>query len=200
MAPRYGIAIGVAAALTFGILFVMQLLVATEQNGLTENRHRPNWIDFVRVERDQTLERIRDKPEKPPEPPEKPDLPSTSSGGDEPIGVPVAVTLPTFDHRIDRGSFGPGFADGEYAPLAKVEPRYPIRLQREGIQGYAVVEYTVTTAGTTRDIREVEASHPLFERSCIEAAEKFRYRPRFIDGEAVEVSGVRNRCVYRLDE
>lgn len=55
-------------------------------------------------------------------------------------------------------------------------------------------------AGTTRDIRVVESSHPVFEQSCIEAAEKFRYRPRFMNGEAIEVPGVRNRCTYRLNE
>ena len=199
MVPRYGMSIGIALAITFGLLFIMQLLVASSR-GKLESRYHPNWIDIVRVERDATPVRNREKPEKPPEPGERPDLPNTPTGDTGPIGIPVSVTLPTFDGGVDRSGLGRGFADGEYLPLTKVLPRYPARAQQGGIEGYAVVEYTVTIAGTTRDIRVVESSHPVFEQSCIEAAEKFRYRPRFMNGEAIEVPGVRNRCTYRLNE
>ncbi|HEX7116834.1 MAG TPA: TonB family protein [Steroidobacter sp.] len=198
MVPRYGISVGIALAITFGLLFVMQLFVASSR-GDTESRHQLNWIEFVRVVRDSTPERTRDKPEKPPEPAERPDLPSTTTSSTGATVLPVAVTAPTFGDGVQAGGFGPAFADGEYLPLAKVMPRYPVRAQQDGVEGYAIVEYTVTTAGTTRDIRLIESSNPLFDRSCIEAAEKFRYRPRYVNGEAIEVPGVRNRCVYRLD-
>lgn len=129
-----------------------------------------------------------------------PDVPNLTTESTGTAVLPISVTLPELGKGLEPGSLGNGFADGEYLPLTKVMPRYPVPAQRAGIQGYAVVEYTVTTAGTTRDIRLVESSNPIFDRSCVEAAEKFRYRPRFVTGEAIEVPGVRNRCVYRLDE
>src|SRR5690606_27365960 len=199
MVPRYGISIGIALAVTFGLLFLMQLLIASGR-GNTESSHAANWIEFVRVERNQTVERKRDKPQKPPEPADQPDLPkpaATSTGG---TALAVSVTAPELGDGVSVGGLGLGVTDGEYLPLTKVMPHYPGRAQTNGIEGYAIVEYTVTTAGTTRDIRLVESSNPVFDRSCIEAAETFRYRPRFVNGEAIEVPAVRNRCVYRLDE
>lgn len=199
MIPRYGLSIGIALAVTFGLLFVMQLLIASGQSN-TESRHSINWLEFVRVERTLTPERKRDKPEKPPEPAEQPELPKATTQNGPGTVLTVSIPVPELGGGVDGGRFGMPFSDGEYLPLTKVVPRYPARAQQDGIEGYAIVEYTVTTAGGTRDIRPVESSHPMFERSCVDAAEKFRYRPRFVNGEAIEVAGVRNRCVYRLDQ
>jgi len=199
MISRYGLSIGIALAVTFGLLFIMQLLIASGRSD-TQSRHSINWLDFVRIERTATPERKRDKPEKPPEPAEQPELPQSSAQEGAGAMLTVSITAPQLGDGLDASRFGMPFADGEYLPLSKVEPRYPARAQRDGIEGYAIVEYTVTTAGTTRDIRSIESSHSIFERSCIEAAERFRYRPRVVNGEAIEVPGVRNRCVYRLDK
>jgi len=199
MVPRYGISIGLALAVTFGLLFVMQLLIASSRSD-TESHHSANWIDFVRVERNQTVERKRVKPEKPPEPAEQPELPKAAATSTAGTVITISMTTPDLGNGVEMGGFGPGLTDGEYLPLTKVMPRYPGRAQQNGIEGYAIVEYTVTTAGATRDIRIVESSDSMFDRSCIEAAEKFRYRPRVVNGEAIEVPGVRNRCVYRLDD
>lgn len=199
MVPRYGISIGTALAITFGLLFLMQLLIASGR-GMTDAGHKASWIDFVRIERDQTPLRSRERPEKPPEPAEPPETPQTTNADRTAGGLAVSITAPQLGNPVGPGNLGLAVADGEYLPIVKVSPAYPSRAQRDGIEGYAIVEYTVTAAGTTRDIRLVESTSPLFDRSCIDAAATFKYRPRYIDGEAIEVPGVRNRCTYRLDE
>jgi protein TonB len=40
----------------------------------------------------------------------------------------------------------------------------------------------------------------IFNRAAIRAAERFKYRPRVIDGVAVEVPGVRNRFTFEIAE
>ena len=91
--------------------------------------------------------------------------------------------------------------DGEYLPIVQVAAVYPRRAQLRGITGYCVVEYTVTTSGATRDPAPVECSPPgVFEASAVRAALKFKYKPRVIGGQPVEVAGVRNRFVYELEE
>ena len=70
MIARYAISIGLGAGVTFGLLFLMQLLIATGQGALTESSTF-RVTDFVRVERNEIVETKKDKPEKPPEP-EKP--------------------------------------------------------------------------------------------------------------------------------
>jgi protein TonB len=39
----------------------------------------------------------------------------------------------------------------------------------------------------------------VFEDASVKAALKFKYKPRVIDGEPVEVAGVRNRFLYELE-
>ena len=67
------------------------------------------------------------------------------------------------------------------------------------IFGECLVEYTVTAAGTTKDIRVIEdrCTSRIFWRSSIEAAKRFKYKPRVIDGVAVEVEGVLDMFYYR---
>src|SRR5690606_16614138 len=78
MISRYGLSIGIALAVTFGLLFIMQPLIASGRSD-TQSRHSITSLDFVRIERPATPERKRDKPEKPPEPAEQPELPQSSA-------------------------------------------------------------------------------------------------------------------------
>jgi protein TonB len=40
----------------------------------------------------------------------------------------------------------------------------------------------------------------VFERASVKAAEKFKYKPRVVDGEAIEVAGVQNKFTYELEQ
>ena len=75
MIARYVISVSAGAGVTFGLLFIMQLLISTGQNALTDSENF-RLGDFVRVERNEVIETKKDKPEKPPEPEVPPELPS----------------------------------------------------------------------------------------------------------------------------
>ena len=64
MIARYATSIGIGAAVTFGLLFIMQLLIATGRGALTE-ASAFRVTDFVRVERNEIIETKQEKPEKP---------------------------------------------------------------------------------------------------------------------------------------
>ena len=82
----------------------------------------------------------------------------------------------------------------------KIAPAYPMVALNRGIEGYCLVEYTVTAAGTTKDVVVIEAEPKgIFDKASIEAALRFKYRPRVVDGEPIEVRGVRNLFRYQLE-
>ena len=89
--------------------------------------------------------------------------------------------------------------DSEYRPLFKIAPVYPRRAAARGIQGYVLLEFTVTSEGTVRNPKVLE-SRPrgIFERAAVEAAQHFRYLPKYVNGEPIEVQGVRNRIAFVL--
>ncbi len=40
----------------------------------------------------------------------------------------------------------------------------------------------------------------LFERAASRAVLKFKYKPRVVDGQPVEVSGVKTRITFKIEE
>jgi protein TonB len=102
--------------------------------------------------------------------------------------------------NVEIGLNGASASDGEYLPIVKVQPMYPNRAASRGIEGYCIVQYTVTTTGTTRDPVVTDCPNKVFARASMKAALKFKYKPRVVDGVAVEVPGVRNKFTFQLDK
>ena len=86
----------------------------------------------------------------------------------------------------------PDLTEGDYALLKRVPPVYPARVLSRGIEGWVTVSYTITESGNVADIVVVESSSQLFERSAIKAVSKYRFKPRVVDGQPIEVTGVMN--------
>ena len=70
---------------------------------------------------------------------------------------------------------------------------------QRNIEGYVIVEFVVTSSGSVRGVTVGESTSELFERAAIEAALKFKCKPRVIDGVPIEVSGVQNLISFRID-
>lgn len=198
MIARYAIAITIGAGVTFGLLFLMQLLIATGGSPFSEARDF-RIVDFVRVERETRTERREDKPERPPEPERPPDMPNPDQYDNFDSSLAVSMSSPNINAGLNLGGLGFGISDGEYLPIVRVAPVYPVRAQQRGLEGHVIVEFTVTRTGSVRDVVVIESSSSVFERAAIEAALKFRYRPRVVDGEPIEVPGVRNLFTFVLE-
>ncbi len=199
---RTGISLSLALGITFALLFLMQLLIATGRQPLSEPVSG-RVVDFVRVKRDETPKIKKPPPvrplppeQQPPKNPPRPIEPGPIDGING-IGIPPADANP--GEEIGSGA---GFAsDGEYLPIVKVAPVYPRRALERGIEGDVELEFTVTRAGTVRDPIVIEANPPnVFEQAAIRAALKFKYKPRVVDGEPIDVRGVRNVIRFRIDD
>ncbi|MCC5867187.1 MAG: energy transducer TonB [Gammaproteobacteria bacterium] len=196
---RVIVAIIVGTFVTFSLLWVMQYLIVMGVPALGEERTF-RFVDFVRVQRDERTETREDRPEPPPAPdappPDQPDREMDNM--DMAAGAGFGVSAPTVSHDMDIGRDG-FFSDGEYMPIVQVAPNYPRRAQMRGLEGYVTLEFTVTRQGTVRDPRVIDSSNSIFDSAAIDAVMRFRYRPRVIDGEPVDVPGVRFRITFQLE-
>lgn len=199
MIARFTAAVAVGGAVTFGLLFIMQLLIATGEEAVTD-AERFRMDEFVRVERNEIIETKKQKPEKPPEPEVPPEMPEPQNSNQFDNSMAVSVTAPTTSVNLNVSGVGFGVSDGEYLPIVKVAPVYPSRALSRGLEGYVIVEFTVTQAGAVKDVSVVESTSSLFERAAVDAAYKFKYKPRVIDGIAVEVPGVRNKITFEITQ
>jgi protein TonB len=196
-----GIVIGLAV--TAGLFWTMQYLIVTADRELNEGA-AGNIVDFVRLKRNEEVQRRQLKPKKPPPPDAPPPQPPTPQLDNlDPNAEKIAISAVPVETDIEMsGGFSLGVGEGDYLPIVKVAPIYPQRALSRGIEGYCVVQYTVTKQGTIRDPFVVESmcTSSLFHRASIQAALKFKYKPRVIDGQAVEVPGVQNKFTYEIQE
>ena len=197
---RYAIGIALGAVVTFGLFYLMQWLILTDQIKL-EDDDAGRILDFVRVEEEQELQ-TRDRKPKPPPPPDEPppDMPDpTFDSNVESVGVDIGGV--GMDANLDIQAGGGFTADGEYLPIVKVAPVYPRRALTRGIEGYVLLEFTVNKTGAVVDPVVIEADPPgMFDRAAIQAALKFKYKPKVVNGEPIDVAGVRNRITFELTE
>ena len=197
---RYSLALAVGSFAALALLWVMQFLIVTGKAAITE-RYDASFLEFVQVEKEETIERKQDKPERPPKPDEAPpDIPQDTDSSDFDSTVAVTAPRPELGLGLDSQLGDFGVAEGDYLPLSIVEPVYPRRAQSRGLEGYCILELTVTPLGTTADVRAVECSSSLFERSSIQAGEKFKYKPRVIDGNPIATPGVRYKLTYEIED
>ncbi len=197
MIVRYAISVGIGAAVTFALLFLMQLLIATGRGALTEAASF-RITDFVRVERNELIETKKQKPEKPPEPETPPEMPTPSNTDSFDNSMAVSMSAPSLNANLSIGGVGFGISDGEYLPIVKVAPVYPSRALSRGLEGYCILEFTVTRTGSVRDVITLECTSSLFERAATQAALKFKYKPRVIDGEPIDVPGVPHKISFEI--
>jgi len=193
-----------ATFVTLSLLWTMQFLIATADRSLDESK-TGRMVDFVRLKKDETVHRKSTKPEKPPAPKAPPPEPPQPKLDDvkpqaKTMGIsPVDIT-PEID--LTAGGFSFGAGEGDYLPIVKVAPVYPQRAISRGLEGYVVLEFTVTKKGTVKDVKVIDSKPKtgIFHRAAIRAALKFKYKPRIDNGQAVDVPGVRNIITFKLED
>ena len=190
-------------AVTAGLFWTMSYLIESADRSLDESGIS-NIVDFVRLKRDEDIQRRQLKPEKPPPPEAPPPQPPTPQLEDlNPNAEKIAISAVPVETDIEMsGGFSLGVGEGDYLPIVKVAPIYPQRALSRGIEGYCVVQYTVTRQGTVINpfVVESQCTSSMFHSASLQAALKFKYKPRVIDGEAVEVPGVQNMFTYVIEE
>lgn len=201
---RWLFSLAAAALVTLSLILLMQQLIATGERALTE-RTSFYFTDFVRVAREETLERKELKPLRPETPAAPPDQPLPQLDADLDAGrAVIAIRGPAADTEVSplsvTGVTGYLLQDADYMPIVKVQAIYPPRARILGHEGWVIVEFTITTTGAVRDVVVAESSNLMFNQSAVQAAAKFKYKPRVVNGVPVEVTGVKHLLTYRLDE
>ncbi|WP_417459837.1 energy transducer TonB [Kordiimonas sp.] len=192
-----------ASGVTFGLFFLMQSLVSfNDEVDLNEDKQL-RFIDVVEDIDDQPPQRMERKVEKPPEveaPPPEMETPQVEVDG--PNKMNLSISRANSGSGVDLGSIDLGPSqDGDYLPLVRVQPQYPRRAQERGIEGYVIVELTVNEDGTVppESILILEADPKgYFERAATKAAEKFKYKPKVVNGQPQKVTGVKYRFSFDL--
>jgi len=194
---RSVISILTSAVVTIGLIYGMYALIATDEPEL-EKSQSLKLPDFVHVPKNDDLQVITAKPKRPDDILEQPDIPDVEIKSD-PVNVDTNLTLGSIKVGINRDLKGFNSNDGEYLPIFRAPPVYPRRALDRGLCGWVDLSYTVTSAGTVRDPIVIASTSKTFERAAIKASLKYKYKPRQLDGKAVDVPGVSVRIKFEIE-
>jgi protein TonB len=185
--------------LSAGLFWVLWHLVGAEFD--VNQLQEATRIDFTRMRRDTetvTKRDVRVERERPPVVPEVPRM-SFSTGA---IDNNIATLTPVVDARgaMSRMNLTAG-SDQDVLPLVRIAPDYPARAAARGIEGWVIVQFTITPTGSVRDPIVVESMPKnVFDDAALKAIARWRYNPKIEGGVAVERVGVRTIIRFVLEQ
>ena len=201
---RMPVAALVAVAVTFGLFLLMHKLISSGGSDRMEMEAIAG-IHFGPVEiQDEIATKSRRKPKKPPPPKNPPPPPKMQiSKMDQQVQNMPRMDMPNLDVPLTGGAgmYLGNFqqvdqtAEGDIIPVVIIRPMYPRDAAISGIEGWVKVEFTITKVGTVKNPVVIDAEPArIFNREAIRAILKWKFKPRVVDGMAVE-----RRAVQRLD-
>jgi protein TonB len=71
---------------------------------------------------------------------------------------------------------------------------------QRGIEGWVQLRFTVSAAGTVKDVQVESADPPsYFEQAAINAVSRYKYKPSVVEGKPVDTPGVRVILQFNLN-
>lgn len=186
-----------AALVTISLFLFMQALVS----------FTPVDIPKPEVKKPVPIYKTKLKPPQPPPPPEGPEV--TKGSPDVPVITvhppqnPSGPVVVMENPGLPRGP-GPAGMGGDSVPyiIVSVPPPYPQTARMQGVEGIAVVEFTVNPDGTVSNpvVVEEEPSGYGFGSAAMRAILAFKFQPRVVDGTAVSAHGIKQTFEFMLTD
>ena len=186
----------IALVVTFTIFFIIQSLIS-QASELNKSNKAPNFIEFIRIKQDDSLqERKRTIPDKPPTPKRPPQPQVELDVSKPPPTANLDFDMPDFSLPTDfSGAFmsnldSMGTGISQLIPIVKVAPRCPREAQVSGIDGSVTLLLNVNSSGRVSSVR-VKSAKParVFNAEAIKAVRRWQFKPKTIDGIAVDQMG-----------
>ena len=185
-----------ALLVTFSLFYLMQVLIQIDDD-------RPQAV-FPIAYFDATMPEFKSiviEPVNAPEPLELEEIVDTSpeTRSVDP-GTGPAVPLIKVDPRVDIPTINKfGLGQSEMIPLVRTVAPYPNRALQNHVEGFVVVEFTVTELGTVADARVIYAEpEGYFERAALQTISKWRYAAKVENGKPMPVTNVQQRIVFEI--
>ncbi len=187
---------------TIVLLSLIQVLV-TGPNNTTEQATPFHFVDFIGSAPQETTIKKKVKPPKPERGQQPPRniinrlaASQLNLSDEQPSNIAVMDEL-----KLSPQSMSLVKSEGEMLPIVKVAPVYPPRARNRGSEGSCVIEFTVMADGSVGDASVVtDQCDALFSAASLRAVKNFKYKPRIENGIAINVAGIRNKFVYRLEQ
>lgn len=198
MMTRYLTSASLGMTMTFGLLYLMHILIDTGESVRNDPFKVPN-LSWILPQANDSPPIVDDPIEPPPQPliPPANRAPQTTEASGAVTGLPVPVQHPGgYKPRLQTTAF----TDGPLINIVRVQPTYPMRALTQNLEGYVTVGFDVSAEGAVTNVFVLDSSHGIFEKAAIDAAYRFRFKSRVVDGIPVATTGMRNRFRFEIEK
>jgi protein TonB len=203
---RMLIGLGFGGAIAFCLFVLMSYLIKRDVDIIPSEALPP--IDLILEEQDDEVRRrSRRLPEKKP-PPKVPPPPQTAKT--KQTSKPVFNKIDFKIEKVKLGNMGDiyvgqsgssNLGDGEAIAMTTFAPPYPDEAMRKGTEGWVRFEFTVAADGSPKDIKIIESKpRRIFDRAARRAIIKWRFKPKIVDGKAVEQPNMKYTMQFKLED
>lgn len=196
---RFPIALLLGCLLIAGLFWVLWDLVSAPVNvGAMREATR---IEFTRMRKDTEVASKREEKVERERPPPAPEVPKMAFASGS-VESNVAQLNPTVDASgaMSKLSLSAG-SDRDTIPLVRVPPEYPMRALSRGVEGWVIVQFTITGSGSVKDAVVIDSKPKrIFDDAAVKAILRYRYNPKVENGVAVERVGMRQKIVFALEK
>ena len=194
------------AFLTTLVLFYFMSALISSTPDLTNKEDQAGIIEFIRVKPRSFLdEKKRKLPEKKLKKMKPPKMKMLSSALSKPQKMNSNMDLPDLKSILKSGGpalggLGGAGLDSGVTPLVRIEPQYPRKAAMQNIEGWVILQFNITPAGTVSDVQVLDSRPPkIFDRVAVKALRKWKYRPKMEDGKPVEQKGLKVLLDFKLE-
>lgn len=192
---RLVLGVPLAAVVVVGLFLLMWSQIRPGELNLEEDRE-PISISITNQLEDSELvnQRRFERPklDAPPPPP-----PAIERQNFEPQVDGVRATAPNFGADVDINSgFNP---DRDAQPLVRVNPTgFERCIDDEEGEERVRLQFDVTPEGNVVNVEVLDSTDRCYDRYAVRAAERWKYQPKIVDGEAQPRRGVQTTIVFSI--
>lgn len=192
---RYPLIVIGAIALTIVTFFIIVSLL-TEPGDIADRERQSRTVDLVVVEKQRQQKQQRTELEqRPPVAVSTPQIETHEIRKQvlPDIDASLSQVVPTFNLPsavppvLGQASTGP--QDSDAVPVLRIEPVYPQKALRGGLEGWVKLGFTVNVDGSVSGAK-VLASEPrrVFDRAALQSIARWKFKPAIKDGVAISVT------------
>jgi len=85
----------------------------------------------------------------------------------------------------------------QLVPFVRIPPDYPEEARAANVEGYVILEFTVTSTGEVEDARVVSSTDARLDAGALKSVVQWKYLPRIVAGKRAATENVRTRITFQ---
>jgi len=197
---RFIASVILGVVITFGLFVFMAFLISSGSSP-DDKEMEKIVVEINSTPPDSKTQQRKLVPPPPPPPPKQPPKPEQPEPEQAIADSGFNFNMPSVNVGGSIGLSGPGalIRDGDATPIVRIEPKFPTKAARDGIEGWVQLSFEINEIGGVENVQVINAEPKrVFDREARKALRKWKYKPKMVEGKAQRQTGLTVQLDFKL--